>query len=92
MRAAEIDAEIMLKSTRVEGVYNKDPETDKDAEIYENLSYSDVINKKLAIMDLTAITLCEEKSMPVRVFNGTVKGNITKAITGQSIGTYIGDK
>jgi len=92
LRAAEIDAEIMLKSTRVEGVYNMDPETNKKAEIYANLSYSDVISKKLAIMDLTAITLCEENSMPVRVFNGTVKGNITKAIAGESIGTYIGGK
>jgi len=92
LRAAEIDAEVMLKSTRVDGVYNKDPEIDDDATIYAYLSYSDVINKKLEIMDLTAITLCEENSMPIRVFNGTVKGNITKAITGESIGTYIGEK
>jgi len=92
LRAAEIDAEVMLKSTRVDGVYNKDPEIDNDAKIYAYLSYSDVINKKLEIMDLTAITLCEENSMPIRVFNGTVKGNITKALTGESIGTYIGEK
>jgi uridylate kinase len=92
LRSAEIDAEVMLKSTRVDGVYNKDPEIDDDATIYAYLSYSDVINKKLEIMDLTAITLCEENSMPIRVFNGTVKGNITKAITGESIGTYIGEK
>ena len=92
LRAAEIDAEIMLKSTRVDGVYNKDPEINDGATIFANLSYSDVINKKLAIMDLTAITLCEENSMPIRVFNGTVKGNITKALTGESIGTYIGEK
>jgi len=92
LRAAEIDAEVMLKSTRVDGVYNKDPEIDDDATIYAYLSYSDVINKKLEIMDLTAITLCEENSMPIRVFNGTVKGNIRKAITGESIGTYIGEK
>ena len=92
LRAAEIDAAIMLKSTRVDGVYNKDPEINDGATIFENLSYSDVINKKLAIMDLTAITLCEENSMPIRVFNGTVKGNITKAITGKSVGTYIGEK
>ena len=92
LRAAEIDAEVMLKSTRVDGVYNKDPEIDNDAKIYVYLSYSDVINKKLEIMDLTAITLCEENSMPIRVFNGTVKGNITKALTGESIGTYIGEK
>ena len=92
LRAAEIDSEVMLKSTRVDGVYNKDPEIDNDAKIYAYLSYSDVINKKLEIMDLTAITLCEENSMPIRVFNGTVKGNITKALTGESIGTYIGEK
>ena len=92
LRAAEIDAEIMLKSTRVDGVFNKDPEINDGATIFANLSYSDVINKKLAIMDLTAITLCEENSMPIRVFNGTVSGNITKAITGKSVGTYIGEK
>ncbi len=62
LRAAEIGAQIMLKSTRVDGVYDKDPEVDKNANIYNSISYSDVIEKKLAVMDLTAITLCESLS------------------------------
>ncbi len=90
LRAAEIGAQIMLKSTRVDGVYDKDPEVDKNANIYNSISYSDVIEKKLAVMDLTAITLCEENKMPIRVFNGTIKGNITKALSGEDVGTYIG--
>ena len=90
LRAAEIGAQIMLKSTRVDGVYDKDPEVDKNANIYNSISYSDVIEKKLAVMDLTAITLCEENKMPIRVFNGTTKGNIAKALSGENVGTYIG--
>ncbi len=91
LRAAEIDAEIMLKSTRVDGVFDNDPEIDKNAKVYKDISYNDVIEKKLAVMDLTAITLCEENKMPIRVFNGTIKGNITKALTGDNVGTYIGE-
>ena len=90
LRAAEIGAQIMLKSTRVDGVYDKDPEVDKNANIYNSISYNDVIEKKLAVMDLTAITLCEENKMPIRVFNGTTKGNIAKALSGENVGTYIG--
>ena len=90
LRAAEIGAQIMLKSTRVDGVYDKDPEVDKNANIYNSISYNDVIEKKLAVMDLTAITLCEENKMPIRVFNGTTKGNIAKALSGEDVGAYIG--
>ena len=92
LRAAEIDAQIMLKSTRVDGVFDNDPELDNKAKIFENLSYKQVLDNKLAVMDLTAITLCEENSMPIRVFNGTIKGNIQKALVGENIGTYIGEK
>ena len=81
----------MLKSTRVDGVFDSDPEIDNNAKVYKDISYNDVIEKKLAVMDLTAITLCEENKMPIRVFNGTVKGNITKALTGKTVGTYIGE-
>ena len=91
LRAAEIGAEIMLKSTRVDGVFDRDPETDKNANIYNSISYKDVVEKKLAVMDLTAITLCEENKMPIRVFNGTINGNITKALSGKDVGTYIGE-
>ncbi len=92
LRAAEIDAQIMLKSTRVDGVFDNDPELDNKAKIFENLSYKQVLDNKLAVMDLTAITLCEENNMPIRVFNGTIKGNIQKALVGENIGTYIGEK
>ena len=92
LRAAEIDAQIMLKSTRVDGVFDNDPELDNKAKIFENLSYKQVLDNKLAVMDLTAITLCEENSMPIRVFNGKIKGNIQKALVGENIGTYIGEK
>ena len=76
LRAAEIEAQIVLKSTRVDGVYDKDPEKDSNAKFLNELSYKEVLEKKLSVMDLTAITLCEENSMPIRVFNGTVDENI----------------
>ena len=89
LRAAEIDAEEVIKSTRVDGVYDKDPETNKDAVMYQNISYKEVVTNKLGVMDLTAITLCEENEMPIRVFDGTKKGNIYKVLTGDKLGTVI---
>ena len=89
LRAAEIDAEEVIKSTRVNGVYDKDPESSKDAIMYKEISYKDVISKKLGVMDLTAITLCEENQMPIRVFDGTKKDNIYKVLTGDKLGTVI---
>ena len=89
LRAAEIDAQEVIKSTRVEGVYDKDPEKNKDAVMYKNISYKDVVSNKLGVMDLTAITLCEENEMPIRVFDGTKKGNIYKVLTGDKLGTVI---
>ena len=89
LRAAEIDADLMLKSTRVEGVFDKDPEVEEQAELYKEISYKDVVSSKLKVMDLTAITLCEENEMPIRVFDGTKEQNIYKAITGEKLGTLI---
>ena len=89
LRAAEIDAQEVIKSTRVEGVYDKDPEKNKDAVMYKNISYKDVVSKKLGVMDLTAITLCEENEMPIRVFDGTKEDNIYKVLTGDKLGTVI---
>ena len=89
LRAAEIEANLMLKSTRVDGVFDKDPEVDKGAKKFDEVSYKDVVSSKLKVMDLTAITLCEENKMPIRVFNGTSAGNIYKALTGESLGTLI---
>ena len=89
LRAAEIDADLMLKSTRVEGVYDKDPEVEEQAELFNEISYKDVVSSKLKVMDLTAITLCEENEMPIRVFDGTKEQNIYKALTGEKLGTLI---
>jgi|TARA_B100001093_G_scaffold500969_1_gene552061 uridylate kinase len=89
LRAAEIDADLMLKSTRVDGVYDKDPEKDNSAVQYEEISYTDVVASKLEVMDLTAITLCEENKMPIRVFNGMKNKNIYNALVGKEIGTLI---
>ena len=89
LRAAEIDAEEVIKSTRVEGVFDKDPEQNIDASMYKEISYKEVVDSKLGVMDLTAITLCEENKMPIRVFDGTKKDNIYKVLTGDKLGTVI---
>jgi len=89
LRAAEIDAEEVIKSTRVEGVFDKDPEQNVDASMYKEISYKEVVDNKLGVMDLTAITLCEENKMPIRVFDGTKKDNIYKVLTGDKLGTVI---
>jgi len=89
LRAAEIDADIVLKSTRVEGVYSSDPEKNDNADLYSQISYKDVVEKKLGVMDLTAITLCEENKMPIRVFDGTQNTNIYNVMTGNELGTLI---
>ena len=89
LRAAEIDAEEVIKSTRVNGVFDKDPEKNNNAVLYEEISYKEVVTKKLGVMDLTAITLCEENDMPIRVFDGTKDGNIYKVLTGDKLGTII---
>ena len=89
LRAAEIDASLMLKSTRVDGVFDKDPEQHSDAQKFDEISYKNVLDQKLKVMDLTAITLCEENEMQVRVFDGTKQDNIFKALSGESIGTLI---
>jgi uridylate kinase len=89
LRSAEIDANLMLKSTRVDGVFDKDPEQHADAQKFDEISYKNVLDQKLKVMDLTAITLCEENEMQVRVFDGTKQDNIFKALSGESIGTLI---
>ena len=89
LRAAEIEAEIVLKSTRVEGIFDDAPESNNKAKLYENITYRDIVEKKLGVMDLTAITLCEENQMPIRVFDGTISNNIYKALTGDKLGTLV---
>ena len=89
LRAAEIEADVVLKSTRVEGVFSSDPETNENASLFSQISYIDVVEKKLGVMDLTAITLCEENNMPIRVFDGTKGTNIYDALSGKDLGTLI---
>ena len=89
LRAAEINADILIKATKVDGVYNKDPKKYKDAIKYNEIKYIDVLNKKLNVMDSTAISLCMEENIPILVFNIEEKGNLKKAIIDKSIGTII---
>ena len=89
LRAAEINADILIKATKVNGVYNKDPKKYKDAIKYNEIKYIDVLNEKLNVMDSTAISLCMEENIPIMVFNIEEKGNLKKAIIDKSIGTII---
>lgn len=89
LRATELHAEVLLKATKVDGVYDKDPQNNPDAKMYKNISYSDVLNKGLKIMDSTAITLCMENKLPIIAFNLHKKGNIAEVIKNQSMGTLI---
>jgi uridylate kinase len=89
LRAAEVGAEALFKATRVDGVYSSDPEKDPDATRFEHLTYMEVLNRQLKVMDSTAVTLCMEKRIPIVVFNLKVPGNIEKAVAGEVLGTRI---
>lgn len=89
LRAIEIDAELMLKATKVDGVYDSDPMKNPDAVKYEGLSYDEVLSRKLEVMDLTAICLCRDHSMPVRVFKMDKQGALVNIIVGDHEGTLI---
>ena len=89
LRATELKAEVLIKGTKVDGVYDKDPVLNSDAKKFKNLSYSDVISKNLRVMDLTAITLCKENNLPVQVFDINKYGNLRKLVLGKDIGTII---
>lgn len=89
LRALQINAEIILKATKVEGVYDKDPMKHKDAKKFDELSYMDILKKELKVMDATAISLCMEEKIPIIVFNLFKKGNIKRIIEGKKIGTIV---
>ena len=89
LRALEINAEIIFKATKVDGVYDKDPLKHKDAKKYDKLSYIEVLNKNLRVMDSTAISLCRENNLPIIVFDLTMPGNIKGVIMGKKIGTLV---
>lgn len=89
LRAIEINAEVVLKGTRVSGVYDSDPEKNSDAVRFDNISYRDVLLKNLRVMDQTAISLCRENRIPIIVFNITEKGNLRRLVLGENIGTLV---
>jgi uridylate kinase len=90
LRAIELNAQIMLKGTKVDGIYDKDPIKYSDAVLYKSISYSDILKKNLEVMDATAVVMCKENNMPLKVFNILKKGNLKKAILNDKIGTKIG--
>ena len=89
LRAIEINADVILKGTRVDGVYTQDPERDKNAEKYDTISFDDVYSNGLNVMDMTAFTLCKENDLSIIVFNMNVDGNLKRIIQGEPIGTIV---
>lgn len=89
LRAAEVNADILIKATKVDGIYDKDPKKFKNATRYDKLSYIEVLNKELHIMDSTAISLCMEENIPIMVFDINKKGNLVKVVTGENVGTLV---
>ena len=89
LRAIEINAEVILKGTRVDGIYNEDPEKNKEAIKFDDISFEETIKKGLKIMDTTAFTLSKENELPIIVFDMNIKGNLTKVVMGEKIGTKV---
>ena len=89
LRAAELEADLLIKATKVDGVYSDDPEKNPKAKLFDKLSYQEVLEKNLRVMDHSAISLCRENKIPIIVLNIFKKGNITKAIRGEPVGTVI---
>lgn len=89
LRAVEIEAEVVIKGTRVDGVYDKDPERHADAVRFDTISYKDVLDRNLRVMDLTAITMAQENGKPILVFNMNERGNLLRLLTGQPVGTTV---
>ena len=89
LRAIEMNTEVVLKATKVDGIYDKDPVKYADAVKYETVTYTEVLNKNLKVMDATAISLCRENKLPIIVFDSLIEGNIKKVIMGEKIGTTV---
>ena len=89
LRAIEIEADVMFKGTRVDGIYTADPEKDPNATKFTEISYDEVLSRGLKVMDLTAICMCKENKMPIYVFNMDKKGNLLRVINGENIGTLV---
>ena len=91
LRAIEIGADLLLKATKVDGIYSADPKLDPNAQFFDHVSYDEVIEKKLKVMDANAIVLCRDQGMPIRVFNVFDEGSLSKLVRGESIGSRVGD-
>lgn len=89
LRGIEIEADVMLKGTRVDGIYTADPEKDPHAVKFDKISFDEIYNRGLKVMDLTATTMCKENNLPIVVFNMDIVGNLKKVITGENIGTLV---
>ena len=89
LRAVEINADVILKGTRVDGIYNEDPEKNKEAVKFDSLSFEEVLKKGLKIMDTTAFTLSQENKLPIIVFDMNTKGNLVRVVRGENIGTKV---
>ncbi len=89
LRGIEIEADVMLKGTRVDGIYTADPEKDPQATKFEEITYDEIYNRGLKVMDLTATTMCKENNLPIIVFNMDKPGNLVKVMSGEKIGTYV---
>jgi uridylate kinase len=89
LRAMEIKAQVILKATRVDGIYDADPEKVADAKMFERISYLDVLQKGLSVMDSTAISLCMDNKMPIVVFNMNVSGNLKRVVMGERVGSVV---
>lgn len=89
LRAVEIEADVILKGTRVDGIYTADPEKDSTATKFDNISFSEVYRQGLNVMDLTAITLCQENNLPIIVFDMNEPGNLVRLIKGNKVGTLV---
>jgi len=92
LRAIEIGAEVILKGTRVDGVYDKDPERHGDAQRYNAITYLDVLNQGLKVMDSTAVSLCMENKLPIVVFDIGTRGNLARVVAGEPVGTLVGER
>ena len=89
LRAIEVSADVILKGTRVDGIYSADPEKDKSAQKFDNISFNDVLSKGLKVMDMTAFTLSQENELPIIVFDMNKPGNLKKVVMGEPIGTLV---
>jgi uridylate kinase len=89
LRATEIGADVILKGTRVDGIYDKDPEKHADAIKFQTITYTEAIGKKLNVMDMTAFTLCQENNIPIIVFDMNTVGNLQRVVLGEEVGTLV---